>query len=240
MTAFNSSVTKRSRSFAEAKRRKDERITRQLPGGGTSTSFPYIRLSREAHWLALAAIEAFFSWTEHIFIHLVILQGKITTGAQVADLTDKDWLTKYKTALDVTDSKTKEYYDKLVTIRRQLRNFVAHGSFGKRGEAFRFHSGAGAVPLLLTEETRAGKYAFFVEPDFDDQEALNITDGFIAHLWSGLRAPAHLYIQESSLDLILTYASNGTYRAAMTSPEDMEELVERLVYEHDRPANMDF
>jgi hypothetical protein len=38
-------------------------------------TFPWARISQNSSWLALAAIDAFFAWTEHIFIHLAILQG---------------------------------------------------------------------------------------------------------------------------------------------------------------------
>jgi hypothetical protein len=36
-------------------------------------TFPSARRSQKASWLALAAIDAFFAWTEHIFIHIAIL-----------------------------------------------------------------------------------------------------------------------------------------------------------------------
>lgn len=138
----------------EAESQKDERnFKKEILGDGTEIttgSFPSYALKREAQWNAQAAIEAFFSWTEHAFIHLAILQGRLLSGKDVADMADADWKTKFKAALDVSDGKTKEHYDKLLDLRAQIRNFMAHGAFGKRGEAFRFHSGAGAVPVLLT------------------------------------------------------------------------------------------
>jgi hypothetical protein len=76
--------------------------------------------------------------------------------------------------------------------------------------------------------------------DFNDVAALELIDRFIAHLWSGVRAPAKIYIQESSLPLILTYAANGRYHAAMQSEEDMSEFTEGLAHEFHRSANMDF
>lgn len=39
----------------------------------------------------------------------------------------------------------------------------------------------------------------------------------IEHLWSGPRAPAKIYLQESGIPVILTYAVNGRYRTAMQS-----------------------
>ena len=40
-----------------------------------SFRMPAIALKREAGWLGLAAVEAFFSWTEHLFIHIAVLRG---------------------------------------------------------------------------------------------------------------------------------------------------------------------
>jgi hypothetical protein len=72
---------------AEAEARKHECIvTRKELSFGSSNSYEYPswKMARHAGWLALAAVDAFFAWTEHIFIHMAILQGMITTGDQVA------------------------------------------------------------------------------------------------------------------------------------------------------------
>jgi len=64
-------------------------------------------MSQNASWVALAAIDAFFAWTEHIFIHLAILQGRITTGEEVATLAESEWKVKLKCAVDITDKVAK-------------------------------------------------------------------------------------------------------------------------------------
>lgn len=229
---------------AESEARKDEKHveTRTLENGGTASTvhFPSFALRREATWLALAAIESFFSWTEHIFIHIAILSGKITTGKEVADLAAGDWADKFKLALPIADKDSKLFFDKLVIIRRQLRNAVSHGSFGKQGEAFQFHSNAGAVPLLLPHRRDKNAIRFGTGVDYVDDEALNTIDTFIEHLWSGDRAPAKLYIQDSGLPLILTMAKDGTYARAMSSEEDMNEFLDYLGHKFDQAANMDW
>lgn len=233
-----------SAKIAEAEMRKDEQHieTRTLESGGTASTItiPSFALRREATWLALAAIESFFSWTEHIFIHIAILSAKVTTGTEVGQLAASDWGDKFKLVLPITDKDTKLFFDKLVIIRRQLRNAVAHGSFGKQGEAFQFHSNAGAVPLLLPHKTDKNAFRFGSGVDYVDEEALKTIDAFIAHLWSGARAPAKLYIQESSLPLILTMAEDGTYARAMASEEDMNEFLDYLGHQFDQAANMDW
>lgn len=226
----------------EAEARKDEcHFTRQALDDGTEVTsgfFPAFSLSREAEWNAQAAIEAFFSWTEHAFIHLAILQGHLRTGDDVAELAKSDWKAKFKAALDLTDKTTKGHYDTLLDIRAQLRNFLAHGAFGKRGEAFRFHSGAGAVPVLLTDDQRH-RYALTSKPAFEESWALENIETFLAHLWSGSLGPAkhHLF---SSLPSILTYAVNDTYKRAMKSDKSMKEFVEHLTQQFDNAANMDW
>ena len=132
-------------------------------------------------------------------------------------MAESGWDAKFKSALDVQEPKTKAFFDKLISIRRQLRNFAAHGSFGKEGEAFSFHSGAGAVPVRLAHQTGHPRFSLSGERAFSEAEAIETIERFIAHLWSGPREPAFLYIQKSGLPIILTDAADGTYRSAMQS-----------------------
>ena len=162
----------------EAFDRKDERIIEKgktSTGPWTSVYNPSWKLKTESRWLALAAIDAFYSWTEHVFIHLAILSGNLKTANEVAELAEADWPVKFKRALSLSDPSTKNLFDKLIIIRKELRNFVAHGAFGKQGEAFSFHSGAGAVPVLLPHHSRNKKFRFAESIIFDDSSALSDT-----------------------------------------------------------------
>ncbi|MCX6349154.1 MAG: hypothetical protein NTV79_06615, partial [Candidatus Aureabacteria bacterium] len=111
-------------------------------------------------------------------------------------------------------------------------------AFGKCGEAFRFHSGAGAVPVLLTGRQKH-RYSLIGKPAFDERWAIAEIERFIEHLWSGSRLPARHYVF-SSLPSILTYAADGTYASAMQSDNDMKEFVDYLTYQFDNAANMDW
>ncbi|MGN6224310.1 hypothetical protein [Pseudoxanthomonas sp.] len=228
-------------STEEDGRKFEHQIKRDVLDDGmtlTNVSFPSLALLREADWNAQAAVEAFFSWTEHVFIHLAILQGRARTGDDVAKLAGADWKAKFKAALDVNEKATKNHYEVLLDLRAQIRNFMAHGSFGKRGEAFLFHSGAGAVPLLLTDDQRH-RYSLTGKRAFNERWAITEIESFIAHLWSGARAPAKHHIL-SDLPSILTFAEDGTYKNAMVSEEAMEEFIENLAREFDNAANMDW
>jgi hypothetical protein len=225
---------------AEAERRADEVTKTDLPNGGTVIDWPARQIRDEAKWLALSTIESFFSWTEHVFILIAILQGRATTGEKVAKLALDDWGTKFKAALDVSETQTKIFYDQLVALRQQVRNFVAHGAFGKQGEAFRFHSDAGAVPVQLVSNARTTSFRFGDGVDFIEEAAITLLHAFIDHLWSGARKPSGIYIQDWGLPLILTMAADGTYARALASTEEMETFARHLGEQIDNSANMDW
>lgn len=235
---FQYFTSKFKRVSQEAEERSGERIETKY-GSGISVSFPAFELRRNAEWIALAALDSFFSWTEHVFILCAILTGKITTGEEVANLADNDWAIKFKSAINIKNEVSRDFYNKLVVIKRQLRNYMAHGAFGKNGEAFSFHSGAGAVPLLMPHQKGSGRFSFSDDLSFDEKEVISLIEKFIEHFWSGELKPAKFYV-ESDLPLILTMAHDGTFSSAMESVENMEEFVEHLIYQSDQAANMDW
>jgi hypothetical protein len=59
---------------------------------------------------------------------------------------------------------------------------MARGEFGKAGEAFNFHSGAGAVPMVLDHRPGMPRLSISSELAFDDEEALAAIERFIDHL----------------------------------------------------------
>lgn len=225
----------------EVERRKDEYMAEEGMGeNGFKKSHFFRESKREASWLGLAAVEAFFSWTEHVFIHIAVLRGVCTTGREVRRLASADWSTKIKTALDIDEVEIKGLYDELAVIRRQLRNYVAHGAFGKDGEAFSFHSSAGAIPLLLPHKEGQKPFRFGSGLDLDLTKAFDIIARFESHLWDGWRAGAKLYIQDYGLPAILSMAADGTYERASSSERPMVDFTKQLAKRFDDHKNMDW
>ncbi|MCY4199352.1 MAG: hypothetical protein OXC53_08705 [Rhodobacteraceae bacterium] len=206
----------------------------------TKIRFPSLELDREARWLGTSAVDAFFSWTEHVFIHIAILNGVCSTGEEVGRLARANWGEKFKAALPIDDHETKKLYDELITIRRRLRNHVAHGAFGKDGEAFSFHSTAGAVPLILPHTQNSDSFRFGSGADLNPKQAFDSITHFESHIWSAKRAGIKLYIQDLGLPAILTMAADGTYEGVRETVEDMVEFTEHLMREMDNAANMDW
>ncbi|QSB18902.1 hypothetical protein JN403_21155 [Pseudomonas sp. 15A4] len=125
---------------------------KHLPLGVWVLGGAYSNLKQEAGWLAISAIESFFSWTEHVLVHVAILTGGVTTAHEIADLAAADWPRKFRAVFDIKSIEEKSLFDSALCLRQELRNYVAHGAFGKGGEAFSFHSSAGAVPVLLPKK----------------------------------------------------------------------------------------
>jgi hypothetical protein len=226
--------------LTKAQARKDEVVTEHnSTNGSTAYSFPAFRLRQEASWVGVAAIEAFFAWTEHVFVQIAIILGRVTTGDEIAKLIEEDWAAKFKKALDITDKDSKHFYDSLATLRRQIRNNMAHG-FEKGGEAFDFHSSVGAVPVILGDRAGTSHFSLTGEAPFEEGDAISTIEDFIVHLWSGSRHAAWLYIQDACLPVILTLANDGTYEDAMQSDEDMGRFIYGLIRQMDNAENMDW
>jgi hypothetical protein len=226
----------------EAIFRKDERIKAQHSRNPASILISLISSYKPkmgSEWLALSAIDAFYSFTEHVFIHASILKGRLLTGEDVANLADKDWASKFKACLDVQDNSVKPHYDRLVVIKRQIRNYMAHGAFGKKGEAFEIHSEVGAVPLLMPHQKGSSRFSIQSGTEFREEEAISAIEEFMQFYWESNDFPEVIYIR-STLPSILTYASDSTYRNAMASTDDMEIFVNDLMEYHMRSENMDW
>ena len=229
----------------EAEIRKDERVVKKKADEqgrfkSASMVMPTWKLKREARWLGLAALEAFFSWTEHIFIHIAVLRGVCTTGKEVSDLAGARWAHKFKAALNIDEPETKALYDELTLIHRQLRNKVSHGAVGKDRQAFSFHSSAGAVPLLLPHSRSGVSFRFGYGMDLDPALAFDAIARFHSFLWSEERSGMKFYIQESDLPSILSMSADGTYARAQASKQDMLEFTEVLMSKQQDAWNMDW
>lgn len=228
----------------EAEHRKYETVrtngTNSQGFGWESFTYPAFQINKEASWLAISAIEAFFSWTEHVFIHLVIIFNGLTKTNEILDLFKIDWPSKYKKALDINIPNVKKFFDSLCVIRKELRNFIAHGTFGKNSEAFSFHSGVGAVPVLLTKHYKNRKFILDPNLSFNAESVIKTIDDFIVLLWSEPRNAAKIYLQETNFPIILTKVSDGTYAKVLKSPEKMIKFVEYLAGWFDHASNMDW
>lgn len=228
---------KKYNDLKDSVEKKEEKVN-----GGILTRYiyPSKQIYKEAEWLLISTIEAFFSWSEHTFIHLAIISREISNGDEISKLATTEWQEKYKVAITLSDSSKKNYYDKLIEVRKQIRNYIAHGSFGKNGEAYQFHSPIGAVPVRLVIENKIYDYTIGDNDKSGYNEALKIIDAFLDYIYNSELNLALFYLHESQLPTIMTFSKNGFYKSAMNSKSEMEKFIKYWKGQFDYNANMDW
>lgn len=206
---------------------------------GTFTTFDPGRPEREGSALGTAAVDAYFSLQEHLFC---ISLAFTTFGQSRPDLLQflgANWRTKARLVLNIRDPAVKAFYDRLVAIREEWRNPLAHGGFLSGGGSLYFHlPGIGALPARL-RRTSAGVKVRFSLRSSSFTEIMGLFDSFDAFLLEGpLRYPIKWGL--SGLDVAFDAHSAAAHAAAMQSDETFEEFIEYRSYEEDLHTNMDY
>ena len=200
-------------------------------------------LREEAAWLGQAAIDCFFSWTEHVFVHLAILLGnqKVNSEDKCNKLiTNGKWVEKYRAVFDFErDSQAREFCDSLTNIR-ELRNFATHGHFGKGRETLWTPTSIGCVPYNVYLAKAKNPWRHNPSVGVTEHNSLQTIEKFIDYLWSDARQPARIILQESCHPTFLKFMRSGEYAKAMESEEGMKSLVRCIHNKLDIDENMDF
>lgn len=83
-----------------------EAITETFVGGSMITyknnGYPFYR---HANWIAISCIEAFFSWTEHLFVHLAVIAQNIDSGQGVSNLIEANGKPSTEQPYQITQKK---------------------------------------------------------------------------------------------------------------------------------------
>ncbi len=235
------SLYKREKKKYE-KNRNSVKVTKKSTKYGNMTIYKNLSNSyfERYNWLAISCIDSFFSWTEHLFIHLSIIANNISNGRDVANLIGAEWKVKYQKAIVDNSVEAKKYYNDLLKIRQQIRNYISHGAFGKDGNSFEFHSPTGAIPVIMNYNMRRNRFSLNGTLLFNENEVIQLIEDFIKYLWKSNLKTSMFYTQKLGLPTILTYASNGTYKNAIANMKNMKKLCDYLLYKIETSANMDW
>lgn len=203
----------------------------------------WLLYDKNAQWLAIAAIEAFFSWTEHVFVLLAVFFNKVKNGKELVWLAkNSTWAEKYKKVFDLNNKKDKDFYDKLTNLRDEIRNYMAHGTFSKDARSIMFHTKMGAIPLNFKNESKTN-ISFNLEYmilNLIKEEQIMLLSHFVDFLWSDERELAKKYIQETSLSLNLQKALKCEYQKLILDTNKYEEYIDKEIYKKNALLNFDF
>jgi hypothetical protein len=208
-------------------------------GTQTWTEHDHFRPEREGSALGTAAVDAYFSTQEHFFC----LAAAFLPAGPPADMLAflrSNWRAKARAILfSVGDDTLKDFYAKLVAIRDEWRNPLAHGGFLSGGDSLFFHlPGVGALPARL-RRTPKGLKAGFSLYGASFEEITTLFDAFDSYLTiSVLRYPFRW--AQSGLSVPFDAKSIKEFSKAMHSDSDFESFLEYAIYRHDMHANMDY
>jgi len=233
---------KKTQGELEKVKGQTRKVVENVEGFGSVTKIVRLDIEflRKSNWLAISCIEAFFSWTEHLFVHLAIVSELMFDGLQVSKLIAGEWKDKYRAAIPAGSKEADKFYNELLIIRQQLRNFVAHGAFGKDGNAFVFHSDTGGVPVIMHYKKNHNKYSLQGDLAFRDDEVIKIIEEFILFLWKDDIGIVMQHVQKYGLPSILMCAKDGQYEFAKTDIDTMIRFCDDMQYRIDQAGNMDW
>ena len=194
---------------------------------------------QKAAALGTAAVDAYFSVQEHLFaLAIAFTEGVPESG--LIEFLRGDWGSKFRTVLDLgQDPAIKGFYDRLLQIRREWRNPLAHGGFlSGRDSLFFSVPRFGMVPARLSRTPRGVKLSFSLHPD-TFEELMQTFDDFDSYLAAG---PLRRAVEwaEAGLDVLLDPRSLAEYREAMRSDELFDSLIQRTNYLDEQHMNMDY
>lgn len=189
--------------------------------------------------LAAAAVDAYFSRLELLFVIASAFHPNALGGEGVAVFLNKKWADRAISLLDLQDASVKKLYDRLSAVRENWRNPLAHGTFQSGGASLYVQvPGIGALPARL-RRTPAGVQAGFQLSSESFESICGLFDEFDANLAQG---PLRFGLRwaESGLDIAFDSDSLAQYRAAMVSDEEFEEFLDGTARATDRHDNMDY
>jgi len=208
---------------------------------GEPRSVDLVKNEREGFFFGSAAIDAYFSWLEHLLVLILPFVAYDPTADDLVAFIGGSWTDKLKRIWKLsTDGGAKKLYDGLRDIKEQFRNSVAHGGLEKGDASLGVHiPGLDAVPARLSRFTESIHYGVFPLKDASFGETCSLFDSVDAHLRSGSTRYG-MRFAESGLDVAFDAKSREEYQKAIESDDAFDELLNRLSYFADLHTNMDW
>lgn len=196
---------------------------------------------REGFHYGSAAIEAYFSKLEHLFVLLLAFAGFDATKDNLVAFIDSNWSEKMKRIFNFdSDHRAQRLYCQLRNVKESLRNPFSHGAFKKDGASLFVHMPPlGAVPSRLPQLGEGERLSFYPLQPVSFGAACNVFDSVDSYLEDGPLRLGYSYARRV-LDVSFDAESIAEYEAASKSDKAFDELIERKVALHDVMANMDW
>jgi hypothetical protein len=190
---------------------------------------------------AIAAINAYFSWLEHVLTLALAFDGTDPAGGTLREHIGNRWGDKFRRVFGTEDSNANRVLGRLHEVAEDFRNTFGHGGFDKLGATVGVQlEGIGAIPARLTDVRRSPHFELypFAPLSFAEVTAvLDEVDGFLHQHASTKHAMTFI---ESGLDVPFDPDSRHEYADAMESEDRFARWLAERGEEIERIENMEF
>lgn len=179
-----------------------------------------LTFDRTGAFNALAAINAYFSYLEHVLV-LVLPFSDFDPGTEsVTDFIGMRWRDKFKRVFDINGTTAKRLHDRLHEVSETYRNTYGHGGFDKEGGAIYFHvPGLGALPTRLTDVRESPHFELIPVDSIDFEEVCAVFDELDEFLRSSPRSRYGFRYAEAGMDVRFDASARMRFAEAMESVE---------------------
>ncbi len=206
-------------------------------GRPTGRLFP---LEQEAFINYTAAVQAYFSWLEHLLVLVLPFAGFDPANDDLRRIIGDRWRDKFLRVFDVaSDGQANRILSKLSELSERTRNTWSHGAFDKESGLLYVHlPGIGATPMRVSEYNRNVHFAGVMGVDVDGGwKVLDEVDEFLRTASASAYGVLHA---EAGFQVMFDPPSRQRYVAAMKSPAAFEEYLEHRSRLEDDVSNMDW
>tara|TARA_A100001391_G_scaffold65878_6_gene41532 strand:+ start:8642 stop:9820 length:1179 start_codon:yes stop_codon:yes gene_type:complete len=200
------------------------------------------RRQREGYFASVAMVDAYFSRLEHRILMLRAFVGRSLGKGGFSAFLKMDWDDRLREIADFdTEKKRGRLLGKLREVKSSIRNPLSHGGVRNDGGAFHIHlPGIGAIPADLSRNRDRLNPSFFPIADTTHAETCALFDEFDATLAEADLTLPDKFVQ-AGIDPEFNTESLARYAQSLAlGHEAVDALIDRLGYEWERHANMDY
>jgi hypothetical protein len=195
---------------------------------------------QEGFFATVAAITAYFSLLEHLFVFALAVSDFDPVEDSLTDFIGLRLLEKYKRLFDVTqEGAARTYYNRLHDVAEKWRNPYDHGGFDKRGGALSTNvPGLGAIPLMLSDIRSHPTFHFLPTRETSFDEVATLFDELDAWLRQSPAGPGIIWA-DAGLNISFEPERLEDIRQAVAAGT-FDDLLMRVSYIADQETNMDW
>jgi hypothetical protein len=189
---------------------------------------------------AIAAINAYFSWLEHVLVLALAFTDVEPGEGRLMDHIGAKWGDQFRRVFGTQDADARQALARLHEVAETYRNTYAHGGFDKLGATIGIHvDGIGVVPARLTDVRRSPHFELYPFAPASFANVVSVLDGIDEFLRNGPRRLA-ISFAESGMDVPFDDESREEFRRATATDRTFSEFKERRARMIDDYENMDF